>query len=244
MTRPFDIPALQAHYSGFFIDRPVGNNAFSFEQRKNRRIFVAPLIEGGEKDLAVGELPAFSEIQDGREMNRPGLKNFVHLSRQSQDIFIFDNHNHAFFFWAAALKGGRMAVGLPLVHVDQHRDTREPPSLPSVVMGKGMDLRPVFEYTNFVLNVGNFIRPALSLGMFSTLQIVDSRAAFAEKPPLSYVLDLDMDIFSDEMNYIPEDLKREKIRDLIAGAALVTVATSPYFMDQARAVELIREILS
>ncbi len=33
-------------YNGFFIEKPVGNNIFSFEERENKKIFVPKLIKG------------------------------------------------------------------------------------------------------------------------------------------------------------------------------------------------------
>ena len=33
-------------YTGFYIDKPYGNNVFSYEERENKRIFVPKLIEG------------------------------------------------------------------------------------------------------------------------------------------------------------------------------------------------------
>jgi hypothetical protein len=113
-------------YNGFYIEKSAGNNAFSFEKRKNKRIFVAPLIHGNINDLKAGQKIAFSEIADGIEKNKVGLDNFIYSNNNGKDIFIFDNHNHAFFFWIYALKEGRLKKGSTLVHVDQHTDMREP----------------------------------------------------------------------------------------------------------------------
>ena len=37
---------LSDFYNGFAIENEVGNNAFSFPKRKNKSIYVAPLIKG------------------------------------------------------------------------------------------------------------------------------------------------------------------------------------------------------
>jgi hypothetical protein len=232
------------HYQAFCIFKPVGNNAFSYAQRKNKQIYVPSLVKGTVDDLQVGEEIAFSEIQAGAEKNCRGLRQFVHLAVGKKDVFIFDNHNHAFFFWAYALKSGRLPPGLPLLHVDQHRDTREPPAPCPFRSIKDIDLSAAFEYTNFTLNVGNFIQPALQAGIFCRLEIIDSRPAFAKSWPGEFVLDLDMDIFSEDMKYIDETYKIEKIKELIQAARLITIATSPFFMDQPRAIRLIKTLLS
>ena len=38
-------------YTGFYIDRPTGNNIFSYEDRKNKSIYVPKLIEGTLDDV-------------------------------------------------------------------------------------------------------------------------------------------------------------------------------------------------
>lgn len=229
---------------GFYIDQPVGNNAFSFAQRTQKRIYVPALIKGTPDDLQSGEEIAFSEVDSsGLEINCRGLKNFIHLQAGTRDVFIFDNHNHAFFFWAYALKNGKIPMGLPLVHVDQHRDTREPPVLFPFEKAEDIDLSAAFDYTNFTLNVGNFIAPALAANMFSRVEIIDSRTSFEKKfPEGGFVLDLDMDVFSAEMGYIEEGYKRKRIRTYIKASSLVTIATSPFFMDQERAIYLIKTL--
>ena len=65
------------YYRGFYILEPKGNNAFSFEKRNNKRIYVVPLVKGSVDDLAAGREVAFSEIKDGVEFNQTGLKNLV-----------------------------------------------------------------------------------------------------------------------------------------------------------------------
>jgi hypothetical protein len=44
-----------------------------------------------------------------------------------------------------------------LFHVDEHADTREP----EIFLDKKATFKEVFDYTNFTLNVGNYIVPAL-----------------------------------------------------------------------------------
>lgn len=233
---------LTTDYTGFYIETPVGNNAFSFAQRQHQKIFVAPLIQGDLLDLALGEKIVFSEIEDGVERPCRGLKNFVYWPRNGQHIFVFDNHNHAFFFWMYALRQGWMDLGSALVHVDQHKDTRLPLENFAVNSFSDVSLRAVFEYTNFVLNVGNFIAPALACGMFERLDIIDSAAAFARPVPPEFVLDIDLDVFAPVMDYIPQDLKLRAIRECAQRAKVITVATSPYFMEQAAALDWVKQI--
>lgn len=227
-------------YKGFSITQPVGNNSFSFDQRQQKNIFVPLLIKGNPSDLSIGKHIAFSEIVDGKEHNFFGLKNFIYFEHGQTEIFIFDNHNHAFFFWAYAHQKGLINFGEKLVHVDQHSDMRQPQKwISKQDFNEG---QKVFDYTNFDLNVGNFIQPALKLGLFNSVEIIDSSSAFEKFFSEKIVLDVDMDIFSGEMDYIPYKLKIEKIREYIIQAKFITIATSPFFIDQQKAIGLIRKI--
>ncbi|MCB0293008.1 MAG: hypothetical protein KDH97_22325, partial [Calditrichaeota bacterium] len=98
-------------------------------------------------------------------------------------------------------------------------------------------------YANFELNVGNFIRPALALGIFSEMRLVDSSSAFERRYDAPYVLDIDVDIFAPEMDYIDPAYKLSKIREYIRGADFITIATSPFFIDQALALKVVRALL-
>ena len=229
-------------YSGFSIDVASGNNAFSYELRKTKSIYVAPLIKGTPDDLQISEHTAFSEIVDDTEYDLPGLKNFIHWHYQGRECFIFDNHNHAFFFWAYALQKELFSAGATLVHVDQHTDMRNPQKM--IAADELNDLKRVFDYTNYELNVGNFIQPALHTGLFKAMDIIDSSWTFDNEYDKAVVLDVDMDIFSDDMDYIKDDLKVKKIREFARQASFITIATSPFFIDQDKVIKKIKEIFS
>lgn len=97
------------------------------------------------------------------------------------------------------------------MHVDQHKDTREPENYDVDVN----NLKDVFRYTNEVLNVGSFIKPALKYNIFSELIIIDSLYGFDLEVESEFVFDIDLDIFSSDMDYIPFELKFYKIKNLI-----------------------------
>ena len=234
---------LQTCYRGFYIDRPAGNNAFSYRQRRQRRIYVPPLRRGDVPDLAPGQEIVFSEVEEGVERNLCGLQSLLCLQKAGKTFFIFDNHNHAFSFWVYGLHRGVFPAGLPLLHVDQHSDMREP--IRYLIPGPEgkITLAQACDYANFELNVGNFIRPALALGIFSEMRLVDSSSAFERRYDAPYVLDIDVDIFAPEMDYIDPAYKLSKIREYIRGADFITIATSPFFIDQALALKVVRALL-
>ena len=225
-------------YTGFFINEAVGNNSFSYIERKNRQIYVPSLIEGSLKDVKTGETIAFSEVDEDIEINAKGLKNFVKFKHRECDVYVFDNHNHAFYFWTKALKEGKINKGLKLVHIDQHKDMRVPDSYITGID----DLKQVFNYVNNVLNVGNFIKPALDIGLFKAVFIMDSTSSLSEKIEEEIVLDIDLDIFSRDMDYINYDVKLKVIKSLIKKAKLITIATSPFFINQDEAIRVLKDI--
>lgn len=92
-------------YSGFYIDEKLGNNEFSYEKRLNKKIYIPPIIKvEAKKDdilnsINMSDKVAFSEIdENGKENNIFGLENFVYTQKNSKKIYIFDNHNHCFYF--------------------------------------------------------------------------------------------------------------------------------------------------
>lgn len=56
------------------------------------------------------------------------------------------------------------------------------------------------------------------------------------------ILNLDLDFFASELDFIDFELKKKVILDVFEKASYVTVCTSPFFVDQGLAVEKFKEI--
>jgi hypothetical protein len=56
------------------------------------------------------------------------------------------------------------------------------------------------------------------------------------------ILNLDLDFFAPEMDFIDEEKKISLIRYLIPQVKCITIATSPFFIDQGLAIEKLRKI--
>ena len=122
------------------------------------------------------------------------------------------------------------------------------------------NLQKVFEYTNFFLNVGNYIVPAQQEGLVGEVVQIRGEESLktyfgqAQDLPLpkkcrgkpcaspSIILNLDLDFFEPALDYIDFELKKQVILDIARKADLITVCTSPYFIDQDRAIEVFRKI--
>ncbi|MGL4797342.1 MAG: UPF0489 family protein [Paraclostridium sp.] len=227
-------------YVGFYINEPTGNNIFSYEDRLNKSIYVPKLIEGTLDDVKIGDEVVFNEIDFEEEINAIGLKNMVKYDFKGKDVYIFDNHNHAFYFWIKSLNKGMFNKGCKLVHIDQHKDMRDPENYNVDTS----NIEDVFRYTNYTLNVGNFIKPALYHGIFSEAIIIDSTYGFDMNVEGEIVLDIDLDIFSKDMEYISYDLRVNKIKEYIERAKVITIASSPFFIEQDYAIKVLKELFS
>ena len=46
------------------------------------------------------------------------------------------------------------------------------------------------------------------------------------------------------MDYIPYDFRIDKIKGLIENAKVITIASSPYFIEQDRAIKVLKELFN
>lgn len=232
----------QQLYSGFYIRRPLGNNLFSYYSRKHREIYVPPLIKGSLKDVKIGSQIAFVEVEDGQEIVQHGLQNFVYFTYRQKPVFIFDNHNHAFFFWMLGYKSDIIPPNSMLLHLDQHTDMWEPAGEPPFGLNEKLTLKEVFDYTNFVLNVGTFIKPALKLGLFKDVNIINTALDYELTFNEPLIMDIDLDIFAPATMVAKAKTILDKIQEWMEHARMITIATSPFFVDQKIALEFLKEI--
>lgn len=254
---------MKAYGNKLYIDTPISNNKFSFEKRKNKKIVIANIIEGSIKEVNKGDEFSFIEIdENNNEISCFGVKNMILQKQEDKKIYIFDNHNHTFYFTYEHYKETK--TKFDFIHIDQHKDLREPDLyfkdysqvlkssyhafehemnkigikseniIKEEFNRKDNDATIAFLYTNTTLNVGNFIKPLMEMDLINDFHCVDSQYSLDEidKYDVSnnYVLDLDLDFFSNEMDYICELEKIKIIRKLINKASLVLIATSPYFI--------------
>ncbi|PIV90809.1 hypothetical protein COW46_01540 [Candidatus Gracilibacteria bacterium CG17_big_fil_post_rev_8_21_14_2_50_48_13] len=222
---------------------PCSNNGLSYEERRRAGstgiLHVAARLEDPKLRLHEGELPAFEEVEEGTLMSFKGLAHFVSTRHPvtGAPITVVDNHNHALYFWCEAYVKGDIPLGLPLVHVDQHKDMR----VPSVLLARERltDLLFVHDYVNSEVHVGSFIVPALEAGLLSEVRMLDGDGAFEQfsLPKTPFVLDIDLDVFARDLAYMNRSRMREVLRALMGTASCITIATSPYFIpfDEAKA---------
>jgi hypothetical protein len=228
----------------FQITGPAGNNALSFDRRGPApAIWVPSLISGTVDDVRSGDRVVFEDFDEHDVLQScTGLAHLVRLDWDGIPAVVMDNHNHAFYFWYEARLSGRLEPGATLIHVDQHRDTRVPDRAFA-----GDSLEDAFDYTNFHLNVGNYVVPAQRAGMIGEMQLVTSGEALADRglaPRTNKILNIDLDFFAPEMSYVDFSAATRFLQSHLPTTSLITIATSPFFIDQARAIGMLRDLRS
>ena len=236
---------------GKFLDVGVGNNAFSLPKKVDRNpLAITPLRMGSLEELRVGKQVAFQDFDGERWLECVGLESAILCLDYPVPISIFDNHNHVFYAWAEALKMGWFSKGATLVHMDEHFDASEAPNADVDFS----DLSDVWRYTNEVLQVATYIRPAMKLGIFSGwVNYVESgdfenfRRRGSRSSPSEgneVVINLDIDVFHPDMSHISWQQKIEVLKYYLPQTRLITMATSPYFIDQQKAIELVKKVVA
>jgi hypothetical protein len=249
----FSIPHYQQE---MFLEENSGNNGFDYELRSSTHpkpyLRIAPLQQFNSaaealQELTISTIPAFELAVEEAIKSFPGLQKFLIFPNPlnpDKPVIVFDNHNHAFYFWHWAKLAFNLETPLTLIHIDQHKDSRIPASMLAPEDSSSLDL--VYEYTNQILNVGNFVPPAIKTGLIGENIIIDSAASVEifTRPENNYILDLDLDFFAPEFDYIDRSKKLSLIQSLLPHTPLVTIATSPFFMDQSQALQVLKEIFT
>ena len=237
----------------FYITDKIWNNAFSFEKRKNKKIWVPSLIKINSFDeISLQEDKgkiAFEDFDfEDKLSTNYGLKNFYEIDWKWKPIYLFDNHNHALFFWYLFKENWFIKQKWnTLYHVDEHADYRAP-----WVTLKKTDLESIFNYTNFSdINVWNYIIPAEEEGLiWKTIQIRNTKnledyldsQLLKEGIDEGIILNLDLDFFQPDLDFIDYDLKKKVVLDIAKKASIITVSTSPFFINQELAIKVFKDL--
>lgn len=231
----------------FYIQAPLGNNAFSYDRRMNKNLFVSNLIEWNIENIQWWNEIVFEDYDfDNNLMSAKWLKNFYQLKWNQKDIYLFDNHNHAFYFWNQARIQWIIWKNSLLYHIDEHSDMRKSERmLDKKYIG---NMQKIFEYTNFELNVWNYIIPAIEIWCINeVIQIRNENNLldYEKQKKIIHndiILNLDLDFFEPNLDYIDYNLKKKVILDIAKKAKIITVASSPFFINQDLAIKVFKDL--
>lgn len=228
----------------FYIEDEVWNNAFSFKKRQDKKIYVTNIIDWTIDDVKLWTEKVFEDFDfDWKLVSFSGLKNFVRFNFDWKECVIFDNHNHAFYFWCEAYKNKIIDLEATLIHIDEHSDMRDPNVY--IKTEDLSDLEKVFNYTNFTLNVWNYIIPAIKSNLVKEVYQIRNETNIKEfnlVDDKNIILNIDLDFFSPWLDFIDYNLKLDFIRKMIKKSSFITIASSPFFIDQNLAIKVFKNI--
>lgn len=230
----------------FYIENEVWNNKLSYNIRENKKLFVTSLIDWTIDDIKLWDEIVFEDFNlEWKLTSCKWLKNFYKIPFLDKYIYLFDNHNHALYFWYLEKIWQNLWENNILFHIDEHADMRIPEKIISKEETK--DLKKMFEYTNYLVNVWNYIVPAIENKLFS--QVIQLRNEtnlldydFNKSYNNDVFLNLDLDFFQPDLDYIDYELKKKIILDIAKKAKVITVATSPFFIDQKLALKVFKDL--
>ena len=237
---------IEQFYNGFYLNKESANSQISNCQTPLR---VAPMKKVDKyENLEIDyEHFAFSENDEYFHW----LKNFLWIEKSNfPPIIIFDNHNHSIVSRYNIIYSKKIN-NAELVHIDQHSDNRE--NKHHLKLNRKEDeLEKVFLFWNEKCNVWNFIPPALESKIITSQIQIRSTAAlqsFEIDESQNFILDIDLDfclgwIDRNKVNQETVGLLKDKFDKIWKYALWITIATSPFFLDQELAIKIVEELLT
>ena len=245
-----------------YLSDQVGNNALSFQERKNHwsdtKLFLPKLIEWTLDDVCFARDTTTYEYVDeeGKLVSSYGLESLVKIDFQGKDLYIIDNHNHAFALWWRSYVEWIISRWSHLIHIDQHSDYAEPEAYMKSIFPQYEDLSNVSQeqidiYTNEVLTIASFIKPALTSGLCGSYEMILTEYSLwhcvGEKVRQwqGIILDIDLDFRAPEMGIQAYDTTINQVRQLFSlpQVKCITIATSPTYIEQERALEILHDLM-
>lgn len=150
-----------------------------------------------------------------------------------------DNHNHALGIRRKTISN---STNKPtVIHIDAHADL-EPTAKPFPTNPTEDKTR---DYVHSQTHIGSFIQPAVDSGLISDcIQIRSSYALehLTLEAGTTYILDIDLD-FRVDQKVIPQNhLTVIKNITTSHNISCTTIATSPYFLDQEKAIRFLHQL--
>ena len=245
-------------YKWFFLEPSHANMQISNCWNPLR---VAPIKKTSEYEKIIIDYDHFAFAEKNQEWEIKyfhWLKHFLLIENPDfPSIFLFDNHNHALPFrysLAWNFKNSNKSQNkneITLLHIDQHSDCRENSNYLELDRNKN-EVEKVRKFCNQKCNVGNFIPPALqSWIIWNQIQIrsISALKNFKIEKNQIFILDIDLDFCLSWINRNKLDkevinILKEKWDEISRFALWISIATSPYFLNQDLAIELIETLLN
>ena len=219
---------------GFLIEEPVGNNSFAYSS--GRSLYVAPVCRyRGHDSIKHGDDIVFWDEWGGDLMSYTGLETqlFGVTEGSGTPFFLCDNHNLVLEAWEVVKD---YSPRLKVIHIDQHRDDAKFAGDPVDYMRTSR----ICDYIDFAKSAGWIESEHYSFTeseeFFSGVSSGDDEGRF--------ILNIDLDIFAPDVTHVSTKEKLAVIKEAMVNAELITIATSPGFIDQSLAISLARLLIS
>ncbi len=237
------------YISQYELQEDRGNNAHAFNERKiiqgkNPSLIIPSLKKiDSHKEIILGKHIVFEDLDQNHTLQScTGLAHLYQLEKQN--IYIMDNHNHALYFWLEHIntQWNQNRNKREVIHIDAHADLGTNKN--HLDTSKIGDKSYTWDFTNLQCQIGNFIPPFVEATWIQCQQVRSSSKLLSTTlvDSKQTILDIDLDFRALEKQIPREELS--KVRELITSASLVTIATSPFFLDQDRALHFLEQILS
>mgnify|MGYP003295144979 CR=1 FL=1 len=239
---------IEQYYNWFFLSQQSANNKLADCPEKLR---VSPIKKVSQYEPLNIEDKYFSFAEKNNDWKIEyfhWLKSFLQIENNGYPpTFIFDNHNQALFFRYYTTHEKK---DIKLIHIDQHSDCRENNNKLNINHSES-DFDTIFHFTNELCNVGNFIPPAIENHIISSQTQIRSYTSLKElkiNKNENFILDLDLDFCLNWMNRDKIDennvtLLINKFKEISPYATCITIATSPYFLNQEIAINIIEKLI-
>ena len=207
----------------YIIDENIGNNKYGF--CTGRKLVVPPIIKGYASDIKEGHNIIFREILDDNIIEYTGIKDYIigFTENSRTPVFICDNHNSVLEAWHLLHKSQ-----LQLIHIDQHRDN----AIYAGFLEEWKTESVISDYINFAICANWIKKDYLSFTENSDMSKIN------QFKKADIILNIDIDFFSKNMTIIPLEDKIKLICHFAQFAKLITLATSPGFIEQNRAIKI------
>jgi hypothetical protein len=233
----------------YILRESVWNNALYSHDTHHNTLTIPAIQSGNISEITLWKNIVFITEENHQKLSHTWLDHFIRTKYYTTPCIVFDNHNHALYFWYESLIQWRVNQWVELIHIDQHSDLwKNENSVPIGVYNKEEYLENIWKFTNFSCNVWNYIVPALEEWLISKITRIESEYDLDQyreyTADANSILNLDLDFFAPDLDYINYEKKKTCILRFARQVKLITIATSPWFMDQEKAIEVLRDIFS